>query len=62
MVWNAIRKYRYHIFNPIYKILYEIYHCPWPLSDRNFVCVCKVYETADGLIWIGRSMEMDGIP
>ena len=49
-------------FTPDYKIVYEKYHCPWPISDRDLVFPAKTLERPDGLICVAKSMGIEGFP
>ena len=48
-------------FNARFKIQYECFESPWPVSNRDFVYALKVIERTDGLLMICKSIDA-GVP
>ena len=48
-------------FNEKFKILYERFTAPWPVSHRDFVFACKIIDREDGILLVAKSMDA-GVP
>ena len=44
-------------FNSTLKVFYELFHAPWPISNRDFVYVADAIKRDDGMLLIGKSIE-----
>lgn len=48
-------------FDPNFKIAYELYDLPWPLSNRDFVCFIKAIPRNDGILAVVQDIDA-GVP
>ena len=49
------------VFEGSFKIMYESFSAPWPVSNRDFVYACRTIERSDGLMLVGKSIDA-GVP
>ena len=49
------------VFNETFKIVYERFSAPWPVSHRDFVFASRKFERPDGAILVGKSIDA-GVP
>jgi START domain len=48
-------------FDQNFKIIYESFYAPWPVSHRDFVYAIKVFKRDDGVLLIAKSINA-GVP
>ena len=56
-----LETYPVRSFSERFKIMYELYDCPWPVSNRDLVRAFKVIDREDGVIIASRSIDA-GVP